>query len=116
MKKLLSTVVLVASIASALVMSLSLQAEAQTRQHALRGLAKIEILIEDLDSNSLECGLTKDVIRNAVLYPTSSAKFQVVDAYPLGDWDRRRPTRSLRATLRASKGFSNLISDRGLCS
>jgi KTSC domain len=57
--------------------------EAQAFDHALRGLAKIEILVEDLDSNSMECGLTKDGVRNAVLYPTSSAKFQVTDSAPV---------------------------------
>jgi hypothetical protein len=32
-----------------------------------------------LDSNSQGCGITEDKIRDAMLYPLSSAKFQIVD-------------------------------------
>ncbi len=59
--------------------SLSVQAAAQTLGNALRDLPKIQLTIEDLDDNSIKCGLTADLIRSAVLYPTSSAKFQITN-------------------------------------
>jgi hypothetical protein len=58
---------------------LSFQCEAQTLNHALRGLAEINVLVEDLDDEDIKCGLTKDLIRDAVLYPTSSAKIRVTN-------------------------------------
>jgi hypothetical protein len=36
-------------------------------------------LAHTLAEESTACGLTKDLIRNAVLYPASSAKFQIAD-------------------------------------
>lgn len=59
---------------------LSLPLEAQTFGHALRGLATIRILIERLDDNSLECGLTEAAIQNAILYPISAANIGVTDS------------------------------------
>ena len=52
---------------------------AQTSEHSLRGLARIMLVLEHLDDDSIKCGLTRDLIRSAVLYPISSAKFQVTD-------------------------------------
>jgi hypothetical protein len=63
--------------------SLSVQAEAQTSEHALRGLTRIMLVVEHLDDDSIKCRLTKDLIRSAVLYPTSSAKFQMTDDFVL---------------------------------
>jgi hypothetical protein len=60
-------------------LSLTLQSDARAIRNALRGLTKIVIVVEQLDSNSIECGLTKDAIRDAVLYPVSAAKFHVVN-------------------------------------
>src|SRR5262249_13028668 len=53
--------------------------EAQTIGHALRGLSRISIMVERVDHDGKACGLTEDVIRNAVLYPLSSA-IQVLNA------------------------------------
>jgi hypothetical protein len=64
-------------------MSLSLHSEAQTHGNALRGLVKIQILIEDLNNSSLECGLTEALIRNAVLYPISAASIVVTEFAPV---------------------------------
>lgn len=52
---------------------------AQTDDNLLRGFSKIKLLVESLDSNSTTCGLTRDIIRNAVRYPASSAKFQLTE-------------------------------------
>jgi hypothetical protein len=60
--------------------SLSLRAEAQTPDNLLRGLSQIHLTIENLDDNDTACGLTKALIRNAVLYPASFTKFQITDA------------------------------------
>lgn len=58
---------------------LSLRGEAQTiEQHILRGLTKVHVLIEYLDDDAIKCALTRDLMRNAVLYPVSSAKIQVI--------------------------------------
>jgi hypothetical protein len=62
MGRLLAIVVVV-------IVSISQQCEAQTRNNLLRGLSEIEILIEGLDSQSTECGLTEASIRAAVVPP-----------------------------------------------
>jgi hypothetical protein len=49
------------------------QTQAQTRQHLLRGLSKIELLVERL-THEEECGLTEEAIRAAAMYPLSSTK------------------------------------------
>jgi hypothetical protein len=64
---------------------LSFQCEAQTLNHALRGLAKINVLVEDLDDEDIKCGLTNDLIRDAVLYPTNSAKIRVTNEH-VSEW------------------------------
>jgi S1-C subfamily serine protease len=55
----------------------SAEAHAQTLNHVLRGLSKVSIVIEDLDAQDKECGLTKDAIRAAVMYPLSSSQIAV---------------------------------------
>jgi hypothetical protein len=66
-------------IALACILPLSSPCEAQTFNNALRGVSQWQILVENVDSNSQSCGITKDKIRNAALYPRSSAKFEIVD-------------------------------------
>jgi hypothetical protein len=78
MKKLVSVAALATSIASALVVSLSLQAEARN-DYPLRGLSHIKLLIVNA-GDAATCGVTKDLVRNAVRNPASSAKFQLTDA------------------------------------
>src|SRR5262249_48339096 len=53
------------------------QSQAQTRNNLLRGLSKINLVIENLDADSKECGLTEQGIRAAVMYPLSSARVEV---------------------------------------
>src|SRR5437764_1020334 len=53
---------------------------AQTLDNALRDITQWKLLIEDLDKNSQNCGITTEKIRNAVLYPVSSAQFKITDA------------------------------------
>jgi hypothetical protein len=62
---------------SALVMLLSLQAVAQTSNNALRGLSQMDLVIETPGVESSQCGITKEIIRNAVLYPVSSTKLEI---------------------------------------
>jgi S1-C subfamily serine protease len=57
---------------------LSNQGHAQTRNHLLSGLSKIKLVIEQLDSDAKVCGLSKQAIRAAVMYPFSSATIDVV--------------------------------------
>jgi hypothetical protein len=78
MKKIVSVVALAVFLTSTLDMLFSSQAEAQTYDHLLRGLTQIKLLIESLNEDSSTCGLTQDLIRGAVRYPASSAKFEII--------------------------------------
>ena len=60
----------------------SLQTEAQTIRAGLRGLASFSLVIEELDRDASACGLTKEGIERAVMYPASSAKFQIEPLLP----------------------------------
>jgi hypothetical protein len=73
------------------VMSLSLQAEAQTLGNYLRGLSKLGLLVEDLDNDSVSCGLNKELVRKAVTDQTSSsAKFEVqADEWKVAKFDEK---------------------------
>jgi hypothetical protein len=64
----------------AVTVSMSRECDAQTRNNLLRGVTKIQLLIEELDTQGKECGLTQDSLRTSVLYPLSSAKIEVVSA------------------------------------
>ena len=67
--------------ATALTLSFSLQAEAQMPSNALRGLSQIHLVIEPLNGNDITCGLTEEAIRAAVLFPASSARFQITNPF-----------------------------------
>jgi S1-C subfamily serine protease len=53
-------------------------AAAQTRDQVLRGLSRIELVIENLGQDSKACGITVDDIRAAFLYPVSSSSLHIV--------------------------------------
>jgi hypothetical protein len=65
---------------AAILLSVSLGAHAQTQSQPVRGLSQLKIKIDELDSNSVRCGLTEDGIGKAILYPASSARFQMSDS------------------------------------
>jgi hypothetical protein len=53
-------------------------------QASLQGLTKIQLSIAELDQDSEACGITKELIREAFMYPVSSSALRVVgvDASP----------------------------------
>jgi hypothetical protein len=51
---------------------------AQTLGNKLRGLSKIDLLIEDLPPEAKDCGVTEQAIRAAIMYPLSSSNLEVV--------------------------------------
>ena len=53
------------------------QAQAQTRGNQLSGINEISLLIEDLDDTAKDCRITQDLVRDAFMYPVSSARFVV---------------------------------------
>ena len=53
------------------------QAQAQTYRNQLRGINQIGLLVEPLDDDQKECGLTEALIRDAFMYPASGARFVV---------------------------------------
>jgi S1-C subfamily serine protease len=53
------------------------QAHAQTLNHLLQGLSRVDLVIDDLDEQDKECGLTKSAVRTAVMYPLSSSRIEV---------------------------------------
>ncbi|HYA80740.1 MAG TPA: hypothetical protein VED87_07420 [Methylocystis sp.] len=91
MKKLLSAVVLGASIASILGAPLSSQAMAQTEGNVLRGLSQFQLSIETFGEYA-NCGLTKDLVRDAVLSAASGAPFQVTAESNKGNGPRADAT------------------------
>lgn len=50
---------------------------AQTRGSILLGLSEINLLIEDLSDDARPCGVTRELIEQAFMYPASSAQFRV---------------------------------------
>ena len=57
---------------------ISSQGYAQTRNHLLRGLSEVDLLIEELSRGAKPCGLTEEAIRAAAMYPLSSTKIELV--------------------------------------
>ena len=62
-----------------LITFVNLQVDAQTLDHKLRGFNRFQLLIEDLDSDTISCGVTNELIRNAARYPASAAKFSLTE-------------------------------------
>ena len=91
-------------LATTFILSLSLQCQAQTRPNALRGVSQIQILIEKLDGASTDCGITEESIRDAVLYPVSSANLQITTR--IG-----QPTLYLRLTTLLIKSISVCVTN-----
>jgi len=58
------------------------QSHAQTKENLLRGLAALELLIEEFNQHSADCGITENAIRASAMYPLSAAKIRV---NPLSD-------------------------------
>jgi hypothetical protein len=56
---------------AAAVIVLCNQGHAQTREHLLRGLSEVGLLVEKLSSGAKPCGVTEEAIRAAVMYPLS---------------------------------------------
>jgi S1-C subfamily serine protease len=56
------------------------QSQAQTTNSLLRGLSKIEVIVEGLDKDDRVCGLTDQGVRAAAMFPLSSAKLEVVSS------------------------------------
>lgn len=53
------------------------QAQAQTYRNQLRAINQISYLLEPLDEDQKECQLTEALIRDAFMFPASSARFVV---------------------------------------
>ena len=70
MGRLLATVV-------AVTVLISQQCNAQTTDNLLRRVSKIQLVIETLGTDAMECGLAEQAIRAAAMYPLSSAKIEI---------------------------------------
>jgi S1-C subfamily serine protease len=64
-------------IVAAAMIVLPQQSHAQTLNKLLRGLSKVQLVIEDLDSDSKGCGLSEEAVRASVMYPLSSTDIRV---------------------------------------
>lgn len=53
--------------------------QARSHESPLRGLAKLDLVIENFDSEAINCGITKEGIRRAIMNVASDAKFQISD-------------------------------------
>jgi hypothetical protein len=62
---------------AAAAMLLPNQGHTQTKRQLLRGLSKIDLLVEELGSRAKDCGLTEAAVRAAIMYPLSAANIQV---------------------------------------
>jgi hypothetical protein len=67
--------VMIVAVAATLIAN---QSQAQTPSHLLRGLSQVQVVIEKLHGGSKECGLTEASIRDAIMYPLSSSRVEVV--------------------------------------
>ena len=75
---LFPTCMLYLGLACVVVPVLSTSADAQTNNNRLRGLSKIQLVIEELDPTSSVCGVTESEIQTSVKYPISVTKLQFV--------------------------------------
>ena len=76
MKKLL----LFLTVTALIVLSCS-QSNAQTSDYVLRGISGFMLIIEDLNPVAAKCGITKEDLKTAILFPISTAKL-TIDARP----------------------------------
>jgi hypothetical protein len=58
------------------------QARSEVTDQRLKDVKQITLLVEELHKDSTYCGVTKDFIREAFMYPASSARFKVVGSSP----------------------------------
>jgi hypothetical protein len=70
--------VLIVAVAATLIAN---QSQAQTPDHILRGLSQVHIAMEPLYGGSKECGLKEASIREAIMYPLSSSRIDVVPGH-----------------------------------
>jgi hypothetical protein len=68
---------MVPTLAAVALLAVPGQGHAQTRNHLLRGISNVALVIEDLSANDKGCGLTEEAIRAAVMYPLSSTQIEV---------------------------------------
>jgi hypothetical protein len=66
-------------LAAALLLALAPQSGAQTLTKRLRGVSSMDLLIELLDKDSVACGVSKEIVKNAVLFVTSSTRLKLKD-------------------------------------
>jgi hypothetical protein len=65
-------------VAATLLCLTAMPTHAQTHE-SLRGLKRLHLKIDHTTGQPAECGITKQLIHDAFMYPASGAKFEVVD-------------------------------------
>jgi hypothetical protein len=46
----------------------------------LRGLMSVRLIVPELDEDAKSCGLSQELVRDAVMFPASSSKLEFLDA------------------------------------
>jgi hypothetical protein len=54
-------------------------AETEPKEHPLKGLKQISLEIELLNQDAQTCGITRELIHDAFMYPASSSKLKISD-------------------------------------
>jgi hypothetical protein len=71
------------AIAVAIIVSISQQSQGQTRNHLLKGLHEVEIIVEELSESNKACGINEDAVFDAIKYPVSSSNLRIQPLAPV---------------------------------
>ena len=71
------------AIAVAIIVSISQQSHAQTRDNVLRGLDEVDVTVEELTESNKACGIDEDAVTNAIKYPVSSSYPRIEPSAPV---------------------------------
>ena len=66
----------------------------------LKGISRVNILIEDLSNKAVSCGVTKKKIETSVKYILSNSKIGITDKFKIGT-----PTLYIQATVSENSGL-----------
>ena len=66
----------------------------------LKGISKMDLLIEDLNKKAISCGITKEKIETSVKYILSNSRIEIIDKLQLGI-----PTLYIQITVSENSGL-----------
>jgi hypothetical protein len=66
----------------------------------LKGISKMDLLVEDLNKKAISCGVTKEKIETSVKYILSNSRIRIIDKF-----QRATPTLYIQITVSKNSGL-----------